>query len=101
MTNFFEDHPILCIVLVIVMIAVIAVAVRFIPNVVFNGNRQVFDTRVGFHYVIIEVGNGELIEGPICAWNDYKNSDAVQVIMEDGTVILTHYSKVLLCSECP
>ena len=63
--------------------------------------RQVFDTKYAFHWAIIELGNGELLEGAVKSWNDYEESDTVQIVMEDGTVILTHYSKVLLFSERP
>jgi len=102
---FISDHPVLTAILSIVLIIVIIVMMVFgiptIKNLIFNGNRQVFDTKLGFHWAIIELGNGELIEGAVKAWNDYSESDCVQIIMEDGNVILTHYSRVLLCAEKP
>ena len=105
MAYFFDDHPIiagiLAIIIVIAILLGIAYVIRGGKNILFGGNRQVFDTKYRFNWAIIELGNGELLEGKVKAWNDYDDSDAVQIVMEDGTVFLTHYSKVLLCSERP
>lgn len=105
MADFFNDHPvisgILALIVVIAILLGIAYVIRGGKNILFGGNRQVFDTKYRFNWAIIELGNGELLEGKVKAWNDYEDSDAVQIIMEDGTVFLTHYSKVLLCSERP
>lgn len=102
---FVSDHPIfasiIAIILVLAIIFGIAYCVRGGKNILFGGNRQVFDTKYRFTWAIIELGNGELLEGEVSAWNDYSDSDAVQIIMKNGTVILTHYSKVLLCSQRP
>ena len=105
MADFFYDHPvitgILAIIVVIAILLGIAYVIRGGKNILFGGNRQVFDTKYRFNWAIIELGNGEVLEGKVKAWNDYDDSDAVQIVMEDGTVFLTHYSNVLLCSECP
>jgi len=105
MFDFFENHPIISIIIAVLLILAIifgiSYAVRGSKNILFGGNRQVFDTKYAFHWAIIELGNGELLEGAVKSWNDYDESDTVQVVMENGIVILTHYSKVLLCSERP
>ena len=105
MLDFFSDHPVLCgilaIILVLALVIGIAYGIRGSKNILFGGNRQVFDTKYAFHWAIIELGNGEILEGAVKSWNDYDESDTVQIIMEDGIVILTHYSKVLLFSERP
>lgn len=101
MRDFVEEHPVIVAIIAFLMIILLTICVRFVPNLLFNGNMQVVDTKLAFHYAIIEIGNGELLEGPISSWHDYNNSDAVQIIMDDGLVILTHYAKVMLFSECP
>lgn len=105
MLSFFEDHPIIATIISFILILAIIFGISYVvrggKNILFGGNRQVFDTKYRFSWAIIELGNGELIEGAVKAWNDYNESDTVQIVMEDGTVILTHYSKVLLCSERP
>lgn len=65
------------------------------------GNRQVgWDTTQTFTHAILELGNGELIEGTVTSWRDFDESDVVQFTM-DGITYLTHYSKVILCTKKP
>ena len=65
------------------------------------GNRQVgWDTTQTFTHAILELGNGELIEGTVTSWRDFNDSDTVQFTM-NGITYLTHYSKVILCTEKP
>ena len=65
------------------------------------GNRQVgWDTTQTFTYAIIELGNGELIEGTVTSWRDFEDSDVVQFTINDVTY-LTHYSKVILTTKKP
>lgn len=65
------------------------------------GNRQVgWDTTQTFTHAILELGNGELIEGTVTSWRDFEDSDTVQFTM-NGITYLTHYSKVILCTEKP
>ena len=104
MLDFFSDHPILISVIVIIIILVIAVGGVLITknarNILFNGNEQVFDTNWKYEWAIIQLGNGELIEGRISSWRDFNESDCVQFTM-DGITYLTHYSNVILCSKQP
>ena len=65
------------------------------------GNRQVgWDTTQTFTYAILELGNGELIEGAVESWRDFEDSDVVQFTM-NGVTYLTHYSKVILTTKKP
>lgn len=65
------------------------------------GNRQVgWDTTQTFTYAIIELGNGEVIEGTVTSWRDFEDSDVVQFTM-NGITYLTHYSKVILTTKKP
>ena len=58
-------------------------------------NKQFLDLDYDFKYAVIEdVGTIE-----IKSWNDYKNSDMIQVTGKDGTVYLTHSSNVILKSK--
>lgn len=84
---------IICVVLILVLaLALTACQV---------GNRQVgWDTTQTFTHAILELGNGELIEGTVTSWRDFDESDAVQFTM-NGITYLTHYSKVILCTKKP
>lgn len=65
------------------------------------GNRQVgWDTTQTFTHAILELGNGEIVEGTVTSWRDFEESDVVQFTM-NGITYLTHYSKVILCTKKP
>lgn len=65
------------------------------------GNRQIgFDTTQTFKWAIIQIGNGELIEGPVTNWRDFEEGDEVQVTI-NGVTFLTHYSNVILSTSKP
>lgn len=84
---------IICVVLILVLaLALTACQV---------GNRQVgWDTTQTFTHAILELGNGELVEGTVTSWRDFEDSDVVQFTM-NGITYLTHYSKVILCTKKP
>ena len=62
------------------------------------GNRSWFDTTYSFDRVQIAMPDGSVVEGKVQSWQDYENSDVVQVKV-DGKVYLTHYMNVVLISE--
>ena len=49
-------------------------------------NKQIIDFNYKYNYAIISLMNGELVEGKISAWNDYNDSDMIQVIFTDGNI---------------
>lgn len=84
---------IICIVLILVL--------AFALTACQVGNRQVgWDTTQTFTYAILELGNGEVVEGTVTSWRDFDDSDVVQFTMGDVTY-LTHYSKVILTTKKP
>ena len=69
--------------------------------VLFCGcNRGLFDTEWEFRTAYINLGGDY---GTICVkvaeWQDFENSDCVQVTTPDGTTYVTHYSHCTLCSS--
>ena len=76
----------ICIILVIIMILALTAC-----------NKQVFDFDYNFNYAIIFLPDGSSIEGKVDAWNDYDQSDMIQVKI-DGVTYLTHSANVIL--EC-
>ncbi len=65
------------------------------------GNQQIgLDTTRTFRWAIIQLGNGELIEGSVDSWRDFDESDVIQVTIS-GITYLTHYSNVILTTEKP
>ena len=65
------------------------------------GNRKIgIDTTQTFRWAIIQMGNGELIEGPVDSWRDFDESDAVQITI-NGVTYLTHYANAILATKKP
>ena len=59
-------------------------------------NKTIFDTTYTFNYAFVSLPDGSCIDGPIKAWNDWEDSDMLQVTFSDGTVYYTHSSNVVL-----
>ena len=58
-------------------------------------NKQLVDFDYSYKHAIIEgIGKVEII-----AWNDYEDSDMIQVVTKDKTVYYTHASNVILISK--
>lgn len=62
------------------------------------GNQSWFDTTYNFDYVQIAMPDGSYVDGEVQSWQDYENSDVVQVKVNDN-VYLTHYMNVVLVSK--
>lgn len=58
-------------------------------------NKQIVDLDYKFNYAIIFLPDGEKIEGKVSSWNDYDESDMLQVKI-DGITYLTHSSNIIL-----
>ena len=61
-------------------------------------NRQMVDLTYKYDRAIIELPNGEVVEGDVQSWRDYEDGDQVQVKI-DGVQYLVHSSDVVLISE--
>ena len=62
------------------------------------GNQSWFDATYSFERVQIAMPDGSYVDGDVESWQDYENSDVVQVKV-DGQTYLTHYMNVVLISE--
>ena len=61
-------------------------------------NRQMVDLTYKYDRAIIELPNGEIIEGNVESWRDYKDGDQIQVKIE-GVQYLVHSSDIVLITE--
>lgn len=86
---------ILIIIGVIVALLVAAVVIYWEST---HGNRSLIDTKYRFDRAIIQLPNGEIVDGKVTSWLDYDDSDAVQVTI-DGKTYLTHYTNVCLIDD--
>ena len=60
-------------------------------------NKQIIDTTYSFDKAIINLPNGEIIEGKVDSWKDYEG-DQIQVKI-DGKAYLVHAEDIVLISE--
>ena len=88
--------------IVICIIAIVTLALVVICSFGGSiGNRQIgIDTTQTFAWGIIQLGNGELIEGTVTSWRDFDDGDEVQLTINEITY-LTHYSNVILTTKKP
>ena len=61
------------------------------------GNQQLFDATYTFDYAIIELPNGEIVEGEVDTWNDYEG-EQLQIKI-DGVTYLTHSENVVMIAK--
>ena len=62
------------------------------------GNKDMFDTVYTFDRAIVELPNGEVVEGKIDKWADYEDGDQIQITI-NGTIYLVHSSKCVLIND--
>ena len=60
-------------------------------------NKQIFDVTYEFDRAIIELPNGEIIDGKITSWRDFEG-DQIQVKI-DGKTYLVHSSDIVMIAE--
>lgn len=73
-------------------------AVALCVSLAACGNRQIFDTTYTYDRVIITLPNGEVVDGKIQSWRDYKDGDQIQVTV-DGKTYLAHSSNIILITD--
>ena len=81
-----------------VLMAIVVMFMVSINSAHAWGNQSWFDTTYSFEYVQIAMPDGSYVDGEVQSWQDYENSDVVQVKVDDK-VYLTHYMNVVLISE--
>ena len=62
------------------------------------GNKDLFDTVYNYDYAIIQLPNGEIIEGKVEKWADYEDGDQLQIKI-DGVIYLVHSNNVSLIKK--
>lgn len=61
-------------------------------------NKTILDTTYGFDYAIIALPNGEIVEGKVQSWTDFKDGDQLQIKI-DGKTYLAHASNATLIKK--
>ena len=61
------------------------------------GNKEVFDLQYSFNYAIIQLPNGEIVEGKVDSWKDYEG-EQLQIKI-NGIVYLTSFYNCTLMDK--
>ena len=78
------------------LILVVAVAVTLL----FVGcNVDMVDTVYKFDYAIIELPNGEIVEGEVETWRDYEDGEQLQVKINGKTYLTSSYHCTLIAED--
>lgn len=80
------------------IIIVLAVLLFLLAPILSGCNKQIIDTTHKFDKAIVSLPNGEVVEGKVNSWKDYKDGDQIQVKI-DGVTYLAHSENVVLISE--
>lgn len=88
-----------CFTAIVIIIALIIICFSWFSRHIF-GNKQIIDFNHQKFNVAYVMGNSNTWEKVhIKAWKDWENSDAVQIITEDGNAIYTHLMNVKLMEK--
>lgn len=69
-----------------------------VDNTACVGNKTLFDTTYTFNKAIIELPNGEVVEGKVDAWTDFEDGDQFQIVI-NGKTYLTAATRCVLIKE--
>lgn len=61
-------------------------------------NKQLVDTTWSYERAIVELPNGDIIDGKVSSWTDFEDADQIQVKI-DGKQYLVHSSNIVLISN--
>ncbi len=78
------------------VIAMILVLLMGLP--LLGCNKQMVDLTYSYERAIIQLPNGEIVEGKVSSWTDFEDGDQIQVKI-DGKTYLVHSSNIVLISD--
>lgn len=81
-----------------ILLAIIGAVLMFCVKYVV-GNKQLVDFNQNFNVAYVLADDSKWEKHKIKAWKDWENSDAVQIIKEDGNALYTHLMNVKLVKE--
>lgn len=78
---------------------IILFIVAVVASLLLTGcNRAMVDVVYKYDRAVIELPDGEIVDGKVQSWRDYEDGDQIQVKI-DGTTYLVHSSDVSLIAD--
>ncbi|GEM_PF-336447 len=87
----------LTIILSVILVLALLIGAGYIVSEHFY-NRTIIDLTYAYDRAIIELPNGEIVQGKVESWTDYTDSDQIQVRI-NGKVYLVHSNNVVLIKD--
>ncbi len=73
----------------------IIATVAIIVSILTGCNKTIIDTTYTFNYAIIQLPNGEVVEGKVETWTDY-DGEQLQIRINGVTYLCSSYNCVLM-----
>lgn len=84
-------------ILAIVVLLAIVLGVAWLIHSEFY-NKTLIDLTYAYDTAIIKLPNGDIVQGRVESWTDYKDGDQLQIKV-NGKVYLVHSANVVLIKE--
>ena len=85
------------VILILVLILLMVAGAAILINQNFY-NRTILDLTYAYDRAIIQLPNGEIVDGRVESWTDYADGDQIQVKI-NGKVYLVHSANVALIKD--
>jgi len=59
-------------------------------------NKQIVDLDYTYNYAIIQLPNGDVVEGKVDSWKDYEDGEQLQIKINGTIYLCSSYNCVLL-----
>ena len=73
----------------------VALTAVVLSAVLMGCNKQIVDLTYTYNYAIIQLPNGEVVEGKIQSWNDYEG-EQLQIKIDGVIYLCSSYNCVLM-----
>ena len=73
----------------------VALTAVVLSAVLMGCNKQIIDLTYTYNYAIIQLPNGEVVEGKIQSWNDYEG-EQLQIKIDGVIYLCSSYNCVLM-----
>lgn len=73
----------------------VALTTAVLSAVLMGCNKQIVDLTYTYNYAVIQLPNGEVIEGKIQSWTDYEG-EQLQIKIDDVIYLCSSYNCVLM-----
>lgn len=93
-----ENKALGCVIGILLLLICVGFCFTIFKDNIF-GNKQFIDFNYKFNTAYIEFPDGTTRKIIVKKWNDFENSDSIQIIDDNGKLYFTHLNRVVLTKE--